>query len=215
MRIVIAEDSGLVRAALTRVLEEAGLEVIAAVSNADDLWAAVADHRPDVAIVDVRMPPTFTDEGVRVAERIRASSSRTGVVVLTQSADAGLAVQLLSDGQGGIGYLLKDRVADIDELADTIRRVAAGGTVIDPTVVAALIHRTRAHDPLDLLTPRERDVLALMAEGRSNVGVAERLFVTEKTVETHVANILGKLGLEAQPDDHRRVLAVLIYLRAA
>ena len=215
MRIVIAEDGGLFRTALTRVLEEAGFEVVAAVSNAEDLWAAVRDDPPDVAIVDIRMPPTFTDEGLRVAERIRASGSRTGALVLTQSADTGLAVRLLSDGQGGIGYLLKDRVADIEELADAVRRVGHGGTVIDPTVVAALIGRARVHDPIDLLTPREREVLSLMAEGRSNVGVAERLYVTEKTVETHVASILGKLGLESQPDDHRRVLAVLIYLRAS
>ena len=215
MRIVIAEDGGLFRTALARALEESGFEVTAAVSNADDLWAAVSDDPPEVAIVDVRMPPTFTDEGIRVAERIRASDHGTGVLVLTQSADAGLAVRLLSDGRGGIGYLLKDRVADIEELADAVRRVGRGGTVIDPTVVAALIGRTRVHDPMDQLTPREREVLSLMAEGRSNVGVAERLYVTEKTVETHVANILGKLGLEAQPDDHRRVLAVLIHLRAS
>lgn len=215
MRIVIAEDGGLFRTALTRALVESGFEVTAAVSNADDLWAAVSNDPPDVAIVDVRMPPTFTDEGLQVAERIRASDRGSGVLVLTQSADAGLAVRLLSDGRGGIGYLLKDRVADIEELADAVRRVGRGGTVIDPTVVAALIGRTRVHDPMDQLTPREREVLSLMAEGRSNIGVAERLYVTEKTVETHVASILGKLGLEAQPDDHRRVLAVLIYLRAS
>ncbi len=215
MRIVIAEDGGLFRTALTRALVESGFEVTAAVSNADDLWAAVSNDPPDVAIVDVRMPPTFTDEGIQVAERIRASDRGSGVLVLTQSADAGLAVRLLSDGRGGIGYLLKDRVADIEELADAVRRVGRGGTVIDPTVVAALIGRTRVHDPMDQLTPREREVLSLMAEGRSNIGVAERLYVTEKTVETHVASILGKLGLEAQPDDHRRVLAVLIYLRAS
>ncbi len=213
MRIVIAEDGGLFRMALTKVLEEAGFEVSAAVSNAEDLWATVSADPPDVAIVDIRMPPTFTDEGLRVAVRIRGSGRGTGVLVLTQSADTALAVRLLSDGQGGIGYLLKDRVADIEELADAVRRVGQGGTVIDPMVVAALIGRARVRNPIDLLTPREREVLSLMAEGRSNVGVAERLYVTEKTVETHVASILGKLGLEAQPDDHRRVLAVLIYLR--
>ena len=214
MRIVIAEDGGLFRTALARALVESGFEVTAAVSNADELWAAVSDDPPDVAIVDVRMPPTFTDEGIRVAERIRVSARGIGVLVLTQSADTALAVRLLSDGQGGIGYLLKDRVADIDELADSVRRVGHGGTVIDPMVIAALIGRERVRNPIDLLTPREREVLSLMAEGRSNVGVAERLYVTEKTVETHVANILGKLGLESQPDDHRRVLAVLIHLRA-
>jgi DNA-binding NarL/FixJ family response regulator len=216
VRIVIAEDGGLFRVALSRVLTEAGFEVVAAVGDADALWSAVAaEPPPDVAIVDIRMPPTFTDEGIRAAERIRTSGTRTGVLVLTQSADAGHAVRLLADATGGIGYLLKDRVADVDELADAVRRVAAGGTVVDPTVVATLVGRARSRERVEVLTPREREVLSLMAEGRSNLGIAERLFVTEKTVETHVASILGKLGLEAQPDDHRRVLAVLAYLRAA
>jgi DNA-binding NarL/FixJ family response regulator len=215
MRIVIAEDGGLFRTALTRVLEEAGFDVIAAVPDAERLWAAVNSDPPDVAIVDIRMPPTFTDEGLGVAERILAAGDRPGVLVLTQTADAGHAMRLLGDGTRGIGYLLKDRVADVDELAEAVRRVARGGTVIDPTVVASLVGRSRSHDRLDPLTAREREVLSLMAEGRSNVGIADRLFVTEKTVETHVANILGKLGLESQPDDHRRVLAVLAYLRAS
>jgi DNA-binding NarL/FixJ family response regulator len=215
VRIVIAEDGGLFRTALTRVLEEAGFEVVAAVADADALWSAVNADPPDVAIVDIRMPPTFTDEGLRAAERIRASGDRPGVLVLTQTADAGHAMRLLGDGTRGVGYLLKDRVADIDELADAVRRVAQGGTVIDPTVVASLIGRTRSRDRLDPLTAREREVLSLMAEGRSNKGIADRLFVTEKTVETHVASILGKLDLESQPNDHRRVLAVLAYLRAA
>jgi DNA-binding NarL/FixJ family response regulator len=215
MRIVIAEDGGLFRTAMTRVLEEAGFEVVAAVADAEALWAAVSDDPPDVAIVDIRMPPTFTDEGLRAAERILASGDRPRVLVLTQTADAGHAMRLLGDGTRGIGYLLKDRVADVDELADAVRRVATGGTVIDPTVVASLVGRSRSHERLDPLTAREREVLSLMAEGRSNVGIADRLFVTEKTVETHVASILGKLGLESQPDDHRRVLAVLAYLRAA
>jgi DNA-binding NarL/FixJ family response regulator len=219
VRVVVAEDGGLFRAALTRVLAEAGVEVVAAVGDADALWSEVGGAAdggapPDVAIVDVRMPPTFTDEGLRAAERIRASGLRTGVLVLTQAADAAHAVRLLADARGGIGYLLKDRVADIDELVDAVRRVAAGGTVVDPSVVAALVGRTRARDRLAVLTPRELEVLELMAEGRSNRGIAERLVVTEKTVETHVASILGKLGLEAEPDDHRRVLAVLAYLRA-
>jgi DNA-binding NarL/FixJ family response regulator len=215
MRIVIAEDGGLFRTAMTRVLEEAGFEVVAAVADAEALWAAVSDDPPDLAIVDIRMPPTFTDEGLRAAERILASGDRPRVLVLTQTADAGHAMRLLGDGTRGIGYLLKDRVADVDELADAVRRVATGGTVIDPTVVASLVGRSRSHERLDPLTAREREVLSLMAEGRSNVGIADRLFVTEKTVETHVASILGKLGLESQPDDHRRVLAVLAYLRAA
>ena len=214
MRIVIAEDGGLFRTALTRVLEEAGFEVVAAVADAESLWATVSSDPPDVAIVDIRMPPTFTDEGLGVAERILASGDRPAVLVLTQTADAGHAMRLLGDGTRGIGYLLKDRVADVDELAEAVRRVARGGTVIDPTVVASLVGRTRSHERLDPLTIREREVLSLMAEGRSNVGIADRLFVTEKTVETHVASILGKLGLESQPDDHRRVLAVLAYLRA-
>ena len=215
MRIVIAEDGGLFRTALARVLEEAGFEVVAAVADAESLWTAVSGDPPDVAIVDIRMPPTFTDEGLRAAERILASGDRPGVLVLTQTADAGHAMRLLGDGTRGIGYLLKDRVADVDELAEAVRRVARGGTVIDPTVVASLVGRSRSHERLDPLTAREREVLSLMAEGRSNVGIADRLFVTEKTVETHVASILGKLGLESQPDDHRRVLAVLAYLRAA
>jgi DNA-binding NarL/FixJ family response regulator len=215
VRIVIAEDGGLFRAALTRVLEEAGFEVIAAVGDAVALGSAISRDRPDVAIVDVRMPPTFTDEGLRAAERILASGDRIGVLVLTQTADPGHAMRLLGDGTRGVGYLLKDRVADVDELADAVRRVAAGGTVIDPTVVASLLGRSRSRDRLDPLTTREREVLSLMAEGRSNRGIADRLFVTEKTVETHVASILGKLALEEQTDDHRRVLAVLAYLRAS
>jgi DNA-binding NarL/FixJ family response regulator len=214
VRIVIAEDGGLLRTALTRVLEEAGFDVVAAVADAEAWWTAVSGEPPDVAIVDIRMPPTFTDEGLRAAERILASGDRPGVLVLTQTADAGHAMRLLGDGTRGIGYLLKDRVADVDELADAVRRVARGGTVIDPTVVASLVGRSRSRDRLDPLTAREREVLSLMAEGRSNVGIADRLFVTEKTVETHVASILGKLDLESQPDDHRRVLAVLAYLRA-
>ena len=214
MRIVIAEVGGLVREALTRVLGEAGFEVVAAVGDAAGLASAVAADGPDVAIVDIRMPPTFTDEGIRAVEALRARGDRTGILVLTQSADAGHAVRLLADATGGIGYLLKDRVADIDELADAVRRVAGGGTVVDPTVVARLVGRSRSMDRVDALTPREREVLSLMAEGRSNAGIAQRLFVTEKTVETHVASILGKLGLEPTSDDHRRVLAVLEYLRA-
>jgi DNA-binding NarL/FixJ family response regulator len=215
VRIVIAEDGGLFRAALTRVLEEAGFDVVAAVGDGEALWTAVEGQSPDVAIVDTRMPPTFTDEGLRAAERILASGSSVGVLVLTQTGDPGHAIRLLGDGTRAVGYLLKDRVADVDELADAVRRIAAGGTVIDPTVVASLVGRSRSRDRLDALTAREREVLALMAEGRSNRGIAERLFVTDKTVETHVASILGKLGLESEPDDHRRVLAVLAYLRAA
>ncbi len=214
MRLMIAEDGGLLRDALQRLLEAAGFDVIAAVGDADALEGAVAADPPDVAIVDVRMPPTFTDEGLRAVESIKSAHPAVGLLVLTQSTDPAHAIRLLRDGRGGIGYLLKDRVADLDELADAIRRVAAGATVIDPSVVRLLIDRPAERDPLRDLTPREHEVLALMAEGRSNRGIADRLVVGDKTVETHVAAILGKLGLESATDDHRRVLAVLTYLRA-
>jgi len=214
MRVMIAEDGGLLRDALQRLLEAAGFDVIAAVGDADALERAVAADPPDVAIVDVRMPPTFTDEGLRAVESIKSAHPAVGLLVLTQSTDAAQAIRLLRDGRGGIGYLLKDRVADLDDLADAIRRVAAGATVIDPSVVRLLIDRPAERDPLQDLTPREHEVLALMAEGRSNRGIADRLVVGDKTVETHVAAILGKLGLESATDDHRRVLAVLTYLRA-
>ena len=214
MRVMIAEDGGLLRDALQRLLEAAGFDVIAAVGDADALERAVAADPPDVAIVDVRMPPTFTDEGLRAVESIKSAHPAVGLLVLTQSTDAAQAIRLLRDGRGGIGYLLKDRVADLDDLADAIRRVAAGATVIDPSVVRLLIDRPAERDPLRDLTPREHEVLALMAEGRSNRGIADRLVVGDKTVETHVAAILGKLGLESATDDHRRVLAVLTYLRA-
>jgi DNA-binding NarL/FixJ family response regulator len=213
MRLMLAEDGGLLRDALRRLLEAAGFEVTAAVGDADALERAVAADPPDVAIVDVRMPPTFTDEGLRAVESIKASRPDVGLLVLTQSTDPAHAIRLLRDGRGGVGYLLKDRVADLDELADAIRRIGRGGNVVDPSVVRLLIDHRAEHDPLQELTPREREVLGLIAEGRSNRGIAERLVVGEKTVETHVAAILGKLGLEAAPDDHRRVLAVLTYLR--
>jgi DNA-binding NarL/FixJ family response regulator len=215
VRIVVAEDGGLLRTALLRLLGEIGFEVVGAVGDADSLLDLVATERPDVAIVDIRMPPTYTDEGLRAAATLRAMDSPPAVLVLTQSADPAHATRLLQDGRGGLGYLLKDRVADVEEIGDAIRRVALGGTVIDPSVIAALVTRSRVRDPLATLTAREREVLGLMAEGRSNLGIAERLVVTEKTVETHVASILGKLGLEATPEDHRRVLAVLRYLGRA
>lgn len=214
MRVMIAEDGGLLREALRRLLEAAGFEVTAAVGDAAALERAVDGDPPDVAIVDVRMPPTFTDEGLRAVETMKATHPAVGLLLLTQSTDPAHAIRLLRDGRGGIGYLLKDRVADLDDLADAIRRVAGGATVIDPSVVRLLIDRPSERDPLRDLTPREHEVLALMAEGRSNRGIADRLIVGEKTVETHVAAILGKLGLETAPDDHRRVLAVLTYLRA-
>ena len=215
MRVVLAEDGGLLRTALIRLLRETDFDVVGAVGDAESLLEVVAAERPDVAIVDIRMPPTYTDEGLRAATTLRALDSPPAILVLTQSTDPAHATRLLEDGRGGVGYLLKDRVADVDEIADAIRRVAAGGTVIDPSVIATLVARSRVRDPLAALTAREREVLGLMAEGRSNRGIAERLVVTEKTVETHVASILGKLGLEATPEDHRRVLAVLRYLGRA
>lgn len=213
MRVVIAEDAALLREGIVRILREAGLEVVAAVADADDLLRVVATEDPDVAVIDIRMPPTHTDEGIRAAESILASGRSTGVLVLSQALEPGLAVRLLGDGRGGVGYLLKDRVADVDQLADAVRRVGQGGSVVDPEVVAVLVGRRRTHDRLDELTAREREVLALMAEGRSNQAIATSLVVTEKTVETHVANIFSKLGLEPALDDHRRVLAVLAWLR--
>jgi DNA-binding NarL/FixJ family response regulator len=215
VRVVVAEDGGLLRTALIRLLREMDFDVVGAVGDGESLLEVVAAERPDVAIVDIRMPPTFTDEGLRAATTLRALDAPPAILVLTQSTDPAHATRLLEDGRGGVGYLLKDRVADVDEIADAIRRVAAGGTVIDPSVIAGLVARTRLRDPLAALTAREREVLGLMAEGRSNLGIAERLVVTEKTVETHVASILGKLGLEATPEDHRRVLAVLHYLGRA
>jgi DNA-binding NarL/FixJ family response regulator len=215
VRVVVAEDGGLLRTALIRLLREMDFDVVGAVGDGESLLEVVAAERPDVAIVDIRMPPTYTDEGLRAATTLRALDAPPAILVLTQSTDPAHATRLLEDGRGGVGYLLKDRVADVDEIADAIRRVAAGGTVIDPSVIAGLVARSRLRDPLAALTAREREVLGLMAEGRSNLGIAERLVVTEKTVETHVASILGKLGLEATPEDHRRVLAVLHYLGRA
>lgn len=215
MRVVLAEDSVLLREGIVRVLREARMDVVAAVADADELLGAVEAEDPDAAVIDIRMPPTYTDEGIRAAESILASGRSTGVLVLSQALEPGLAVRLLAAGRGGVGYLLKDRVADVDDLADAIRRVARGGTVLDPEVVAVLVDRRRTHDPLSALTVREREVLALMAEGRSNLAIATSLVVTEKTVETHVANIFSKLGLQPAPDDHRRVLAVLTWLRRA
>jgi DNA-binding NarL/FixJ family response regulator len=215
VRVVVAEDGGLLRTALIRLLREMDFDVVGAVGDAESLLEVVEAERPDVAIVDIRMPPTYTDEGLRAATTLRALHAPPAILVLTQSTDPAHATRLLEDGRGGVGYLLKDRVADVDEIADAIRRVAAGGTVIDPSVIAGLVARSRLRDPLAALTAREREVLGLMAEGRSNLGIAERLVVTEKTVESHVASILGKLGLEATPEDHRRVLAVLHYLGRA
>ena len=214
MRVVLAEDNVLLREGVARVLRDGGFEVVGAVGDATALLDLVAATRPDVAIVDIRMPPTFTDEGLRAAEALLAASPATPVVVLSQAVEPAHAVRLLGDGRTGVGYLLKDRVADVDELLDAIRRVARGGTAIDPEVVAVLVGRRRDRDALVELTERETAVLGLMAEGRSNGAIASALEVGEKTVETHVAHIFSKLGLEPQPDDHRRVLAVLTWLRS-
>ena len=213
MRVVIAEDSVLLREGLVRVLTEAEFEVAAQVGDADALRAAVRREQPDVAIVDIRMPPTHTDEGARAAEEIRAEHPEVGILLLSQVVEPRHALRLFSESPEGFGYLLKDRVLEIDDFVDAVRRVARGGTAMDPEVVAQLLGRRRRSDRLEELTPREREVLGLMAEGRSNHGISGKLFLSPKTVETHVASIFMKLGLQQAPDDHRRVLAVLAYLR--
>ncbi len=215
LRIVLADDSVLLREGVARLLSEAGFEVVGQAGRADELVRLVDELQPDVAITDIRMPPTHTDEGLRAAEAILAEhDSKVGVLVLSQYVETTFALQLVTEGRGGVGYLLKDRVADVEDFADAVRRVARGGSVIDPEVVAQLVGKRRAKGPIDDLTEREREVLALMAEGRSNQAICDRLFVTPKTVEAHIANIFSKLELLPAPDDHRRVLAVLTYLRA-
>ncbi|MFI1585919.1 response regulator [Embleya sp. NPDC020630] len=211
MRVVLAEDSLLLREGLVRLLEETGAEVVAAVGDGPSLVEAVAAHRPDVAVVDVRMPPTFTDEGLRAALRIRREVPGTAILVLSQYVEESYAGDLLADG-GGVGYLLKDRVSRLDELSDALTRVAAGGTVLDSEVVSALFTRRR-DDPLAALTPREREVLALMAEGRRNTAIGRTLSLTQGTIEKHISAIFDKLALPPSDDDHRRVLAVLTWLR--
>jgi DNA-binding NarL/FixJ family response regulator len=214
MRVVLADDSLLIRQGVEQLLTEAGFDVVGAASDAQELLRKVSIHGPDVAIVDVRMPPTHTDEGIRAALEIRQRYPATGVLVLSQYAEEAYAAELLADSAEGVGYLLKDRVTDVERFADAVRRVGEGGSALDPEVVAGLIGRRRAGDPLEALTPREREVLALMAEGRSNVGIARELVVTERAVEKHVGNILAKLGIPGTDTDHRRVLAVLAYLRS-
>jgi DNA-binding NarL/FixJ family response regulator len=212
MRAVIAEDSVLLRAGLTRLLADADIDVVAAVGDADELLRAVDELQPDVAIVDVRMPPSFTDEGLRAALVLRRQWPRVAVLVLSQYVEERYAGELLSQETSGVGYLLKDRVADVEDFLDALRRVVAGGTALDPEVVAQLLVRRRP-DPLDRLTPREAEVLRLMAEGRSNAGIAASLVVSASAVEKHVNNIMSKLDLPAVDTDHRRVLAVLHLLR--
>jgi DNA-binding NarL/FixJ family response regulator len=214
IRVVIADDSVLLREGVARLLEESGFEVVGQAGDADDLLRKVGAHKPDVAVVDVRMPPTHTDEGLRAAHRIRAEHPDTGVLVLSQYVEEAYALELLSQSTESTGYLLKDRVADVDSFTDAVRRVAGGGSALDPEVVALLLGRRRREDPLHSITPREREVLALMAEGRSNNAIAEALVVTERAVEKHVTSIFSKLDLTPTVEDHRRVLAVLAYLRA-
>ena len=214
MRVVLADDSMLLREGVARLLAEAGFQVVGQAADADELLRQVATHQPDVAVVDIRMPPE-TDGGLRAARQIRAAHPGVGVLVLSQYARPSYAFELLSDSAERVGYLLKDRVADLAALADAVRRVAGGGSVLDPVVVSQLVGRPRqGHDALEHLSDREREVLALMAEGRSNQAIAERLVITERTVEKHVNGIFAKLQLPASPEDHRRVLAVLAYLRA-
>jgi DNA-binding NarL/FixJ family response regulator len=209
---VIAEDSVLLREGVARLLVEAGIDVVAQVGDADALHHAVHRDRPDVVIVDVRMPPTHTDEGARAAEEIRGRYPEIAILVLSQVVEAKHALRLFSETPEGFGYLLKDRVLEVDDFLDAVSRIARGGTALDPEVVAQLVGRRRTPDPLDELTPREREVLGLMAEGRSNQAICAKLFLSPKTVETHVHSIFSKLGLATDRDDHRRVLAVLAYL---
>jgi DNA-binding NarL/FixJ family response regulator len=214
VRVVVGEDSLLLREGIVRVLGEAGFEVVAQAGDAEDLVRKVAAHKPDVAVVDIKMPPTETDDGLRAAIEIRRRLPATGVVVLSQYLEEGYALDLVADSAEGTGYLLKDRVGDVERFADSVRRVGEGGSALDPEVVVQILGRRRRDDQLAGLTGRERDVLELMAEGRSNQAIARRLVVTERAVEKHVTSIFEKLGLVAAADDHRRVLAVLTFLRS-
>ena len=204
----------LLREGVARLLGDAGMDIVGQAGDFDDLMRKVRAHKPDVAVVDIRMPPTHTDGGLRAAHLIREELPDTGVLVLSQYVEEGYAMDLLADSAEGVGYLLKDRVADVERFVDSVRRVADGGSALDPEVVSQMLGRRRAEDPLAELTPREREVLGLMAEGRSNRAIAEELVVTERAVEKHVTGIFGKLDLGATPEDHRRVLAVLTYLKA-
>ncbi|MER7408854.1 MULTISPECIES: response regulator transcription factor [Streptomyces] len=214
MRVVIAEDSAILRDGLAQLLALRGVEVAAAVDDAEQLLAAVGTHRPDAAVVDIRLPPGHSDEGLRAAAELRARHPGTGVLIFSQYVETRYAEQLLGDGAAGVGYLLKERVTDIGEFTDALRRVAAGGTALDPEVVSQLFGARRRAGALDALTPREREVLGLMAEGRSNQAIAAGFVVSERAVEKHIANIFGKLGLPPTETGHRRVLAVLRYLES-
>ena len=212
MRIVIAEDAAVIRAGLAEILTDRGHEIVAAVGDAEALKDAVAAHQPDVAIVDVRMPPSHTDEGLRAAIAIRRDHPGVGILVFSQYVETRFAADLLATRSGGVGYLLKDRVANVAEFTDAVTRIAGGGTALDPEVVSGLLNASRHASALATLTAREHDVLALMAEGRSNSAIADRIFVSERAVEKHISNIFTKLGLPPSDSDHRRVLAVLAYL---
>ena len=212
MRAVVADDSLLLREGVVRLLEDSGVEVVAQSGTADDLLRHVAMHKPDVAIVDIRMPPTHTDEGLRAAQTIREKHPQVGVLVLSQYVEPGYALELLADSAEGVGYLLKDRISDLEEFAAAVRRVGEGGSALDPTVVSELVGRRRREDPLDELTPREREVLQLLAEGLSNPGIAERMAITLRSTEKYVSSIFVKLGLPDSGNESRRVLAVLRFL---
>jgi DNA-binding NarL/FixJ family response regulator len=214
VRVIVADDSVLVREGVVRILERVGLEVVGQAGDGQELLLKCRMHRPEVAIVDIRMPPTFTDEGLQAALTIRREMPATGVLVLSQFLEEQYALELLGDQAAGVGYLLKDRVMDLDRFTDAVRRVADGGSALDPEVVSQMLGRRRVKDPLGTLTLREREVLALMAEGRSNQAIAEVLVVSERAVEKHVTNIFAKLGLPPAVEHHRRVLAVLAFLRA-
>ena len=212
MRIVVADDSVLLREGVVRLLEEAGFEVVGQAGDGEELMRKARAHKPDVAIIDIRMPPTHTDEGLRAARAIREELPDTGVLVLSQYVEEEYALELLGDDAAGVGYLLKDRVSDLERFADAVRRVAEGGSALDPEVVSQMLGRRRIEDPLAELTPREREVLGLMAEGRSNQAIAAALVISERAVEKHVTSIFAKLNLPPAAEDHRRVLAVLAFL---
>jgi DNA-binding NarL/FixJ family response regulator len=214
MRVVVAEDSVLLREGLERLLSENGLEVMGSCETAEALLMKIRSSEPDVAIVDIRLPPSHNDEGMRAALEIRAHHPSVGVLVLSQYVELGLAMKLLAESAEGVGYLLKDRISDVKEFIAAVRRVAEGGSAIDPSIVSTLLSRRRSDDPLSELTPREREVLELMAEGRSNQGIADKLVITLRAVERYVSTIFGKLGLPSTASDSRRVLAVLLYLRS-
>jgi DNA-binding NarL/FixJ family response regulator len=213
LRVVVAEDQVLLREGLSRLLTDSGFEVVAQAGDAIDLRRKVAAHHPDVAVIDVQMPPDHTDDGLRAAMEIRHQHPEIGIVMLSQFRDEAYVMDLIGQDARGVGYLLKDRVADVASFTDAVRRVAGGGSALDPEIVALMVGRRRKHDPLDALTPREQQVLTLMAEGKSNLGIAEALGVTLAAVEKHVGRIFSKLGLGAEPLEHRRVLAVLTVLR--